>query len=44
VISVVRAVLAVLFVPLLFDLPGLYVWARPEAVAVDALLQHKQLY
>lgn len=37
-------VMALLFVPLLFGLQILYVWARPEAVAVDALLQHKQPY
>jgi hypothetical protein len=36
--------LVVLFVPLLFGLTHLYEWARPEAVAHDAVLQHKQLY
>ncbi len=36
--------LAVLFVPLLFGLSSLYMWARPEAVAGDALLQHKSVY
>lgn len=36
--------LALLFVPLAFGLPHLYVWARPEAVAADALLQHKRAY
>lgn len=36
--------LALLFVPLLFGLPRIYLWARPEAVAADALLQHKQPY
>jgi hypothetical protein len=36
--------MAVLFAPLLFGLPQLYVWARPEAVAADAVLQHKSLY
>ena len=36
--------LAVLFVPLLFGLPRLYPWARPELVAHDALLQHKAPY
>ena len=36
--------LALLFVPLLFGLQDLYVWARPEVVATDALLQHKQRY
>ena len=34
--------MALLFVPLLFGLPYVYVWARPEAVAADPLLQHKQ--
>ena len=37
-------VLAILFVPLLFGLDDLYVWARPEAVAKDAVLQHKEAY
>ena len=36
--------LALLFVPLLFGLQDLYVWARPEVVATDALLQYKQRY
>jgi hypothetical protein len=36
--------MAVFFVPLLFGLQNLYSWARPEAVARDALLQHKSLY
>ena len=36
--------MALLFVPLLFGLPQLYVWARPEAVAGDAVLQHKATY
>jgi hypothetical protein len=36
--------MAVLFVPLAFGLPYLYVWARPEAVAHDELLQHKSVY
>ena len=36
--------LAVLFLPLAFGLPHLYEWARPEAVAHDELLQHKQIY
>lgn len=34
----------VLFVPLLFGLPALYPWARPEVVAADATLQQKALY
>jgi len=36
--------MALLFVPLLFGLPVLFEWARPEAVAHDALLQHKAPY
>ena len=36
--------LAVLFVPLLFGLGHLYAWARPDAVAADELLRHKQAY
>lgn len=36
--------LAILFVPVLFNLPALYVWARPEAVLDDAVLQHKARY
>lgn len=36
--------MALLFVPLLFGLPTLYSWARPEAVAADEMLQHKSLY
>src|SRR3990170_3605235 len=33
-----------LFVPLLFGLPRLFVWARPEAVAADHILQNKAPY
>ena len=36
--------MALLFVPLLFGLPRLYEWARPEALAHDALLRHKSPY
>lgn len=36
--------MAVLFIPIAFGLPELYLWARPEAVADSALLQHKQPY
>jgi hypothetical protein len=36
--------LAVLFLPILFGMRSLYVWARPEVVATDELLQHKSLY
>ncbi len=34
----------ILIVPVLLGLPTLYEWARPEAVAHDALLQHKAPY
>jgi len=37
-------VLALLFVPLLFGLPQLYAWARPDVVAHDAVLQQKAAY
>jgi hypothetical protein len=37
-------VMALLFVPLLFGMPDLYLWARPEAVAHDAVLQQKAAY
>ena len=33
-----------LFVPLVFGLPSLFMWARPEAVAGDAILQAKAPY
>lgn len=36
--------MAILLIPLLFNLKGLYLWARPEAVQADAILQHKSLY
>jgi hypothetical protein len=35
---------ALVFVPLLFGLPKLYLWARPELVAADQVLQHKAPY
>ncbi|MEX1129864.1 MAG: hypothetical protein WD227_15260 [Vicinamibacterales bacterium] len=35
---------ALFFVPILFALPALYLWARPEAVAADAILQTKAPY
>lgn len=35
---------ALLFLPLLLDLPALYIWARPEVVAGDEILQHKAGY
>jgi hypothetical protein len=34
----------VLFVPLLFGLQELYIWARPEAVADSEILRHKSPY
>ena len=37
-------VVAVLFVPFLFGLKEVYIWARPEAVSADALLQTKSPY
>ena len=36
--------MAVLFVPLLFGVQTLYPWARPEALAHDALLAHRAPY
>jgi hypothetical protein len=36
--------LFVLMLPLLLGLRELYVWARPEIVATDAILQHKAAY
>ncbi len=36
--------LLLLFLPLLLGLTNLYEWARPAAVAHDAMLQHKQAY
>jgi hypothetical protein len=35
---------AVLFIPLLFGLPTLYVWAQPDAVKADPLLQHQSVF
>jgi hypothetical protein len=35
---------ALIFVPLLFGLPSLFMWARPEAVAADPILQMKAPY
>ena len=37
-------VMGVLFVPLAFALPTIYLWARPEVIAQDALLQQKAPY
>jgi hypothetical protein len=36
--------MAILFIPILFGLPYLYAWARPDAVAADPVLQHKAVY
>lgn len=36
--------MALLFVPLLFGLRELFLWARPEAVAAQAILRHRQPY
>jgi len=35
---------ALAFIPLLFGLPRLFIWARPEAVSVDHILQVKAPY
>lgn len=37
-------VVALMFIPLFFGLPKLFIWARPEAVAADHILQMKQPY
>jgi hypothetical protein len=37
-------VVALLFIPLLFGLPKLFLWARPEAVQADAILLKKAPY
>ena len=36
--------LALLFLPVLFGLPKIYLWAQHEAVAHDPILQKKELY
>ena len=36
--------MAVLFIPLLFGLPDLYAWARPDDVAQSKILQQKAVY
>lgn len=36
--------MAVLFIPFLFGMQDLFVWARPESVAADPILQHKAKY
>jgi hypothetical protein len=35
---------ALMFIPLLFGLPRLFIWARPEVVAADQILQMKAPY
>src|SRR5690606_26673921 len=42
--AVLIGLMALLFIPLLFGLDRLYIWAQPEMVAQDELLQHKQPY
>lgn len=37
-------IMALLFLPMAFALPRIYLWARPEVVASDALLAHKSVY
>jgi hypothetical protein len=34
--------LALLFIPIAFGIPGLYSWSHPDVVAADAILKHKQ--
>ena len=36
--------MALLVAPILLGLPRLYIWARPDAVAADHLLQHKSVF
>ncbi len=36
--------MALLFVPILFFLPDIYAWARPEDVARDSVLQHRAAF
>ncbi len=36
--------MALLLIPLFFGMKELYVWARPETVALDEILQHKSAY
>ncbi len=37
-------IMALLFVPLLFGLPDLFAWARPDIVAAEPVLQEKAAY
>ena len=36
--------LGLLMIPLFAGLPSIYIWAQPDAVAADALLEHKASY
>lgn len=36
--------MAFLFLPMFFGIKDLYIWARPEVLAADTLLQHKASY
>ena len=36
--------MALLFLPVLFGIQDVYIWARPEVVAADEMLQHKSHY
>jgi hypothetical protein len=36
--------LGLLFIPILFGMEFLYEWTRPELIATDELIQHKQPY
>ena len=42
--SATTPLMAVLLVPVLVGIPSLYVWAQPDAVAADAVIQHKAAY
>jgi hypothetical protein len=42
--GLMTVLMALLFIPLVFGLTQLYEWTHTEAVAEDALLQHKQPY
>jgi hypothetical protein len=36
--------LLIMFIPILFWMPDLYIWARPGAMSGDAVLQHKAVW
>ncbi|MDQ3398847.1 MAG: hypothetical protein M3511_13980, partial [Deinococcota bacterium] len=42
--AMVIPLMALLFLPILFGLPLLYSWARPEVVAGDYIIQAKEIY